>query len=166
MSSKKRSPSSRSRKRMGHSVRRASIGDLAPMADIFRRVQGATPPFRTDLHTPMEDRGLLDNAIRKDAVWITEAGEAITGFLCLRQDTWIDHLYVEVDSQGRGHGSALIDAAKAHTDTLLLWCFLKNAPARRFYERRGFSLVRETDGSGNEEKEPDALLSWRRAASP
>jgi len=32
----------------------------------------------------------------------------------------------------------------------------------RFYEARGFALVRETDGSGNEEKEPDALYLWTR----
>jgi hypothetical protein len=29
--------------------------------------------------------------------------------------------------------------------------------ARRFYEARGFALIQETDGTGNEEKEPDAL---------
>ena len=32
----------------------------------------------------------------------------------------------------------------------------------RFYEARGFALVRETDGSGNEEREPDALYLWTR----
>ena len=45
---------------------------------------------------------------------------------------------------------------------LRLWVFQENVGARRFYERRGFRLVRETDGAGNEEKEPDALLEWRR----
>jgi hypothetical protein len=37
--------------------------------------------------------------------------------------------------------------------------FQKSARARRFYERRDFVLIRETDGAGNEEKESDALLS-------
>ena len=41
-----------------------------------------------------------------------------------------------------------------------LWVFQQNANARRFYERRGFVLVRETDGSGNEERTPDALYAW------
>ena len=29
--------------------------------------------------------------------------------------------------------------------------------ARRFYEKHGFALIKETDGSGNEEKEPCAV---------
>ena len=44
-----------------------------------------------------------------------------------------------------------------------LWVFQQNATARRFYERRGFVLVRETDGSDNEERTPDALYAWRPA---
>jgi hypothetical protein len=33
--------------------------------------------------------------------------------------------------------------------------------ARRFYERHGLRAVRFTDGTGNEEKTPDALYEWR-----
>jgi hypothetical protein len=39
---------------------------------------------------------------------------------------------------------------------------LMDYPARRFCESRGFALVRETDGSGHEEKEPDVLYLWTR----
>jgi hypothetical protein len=45
----------------------------------------------------------------------------------------------------------------------MLWTFQRNAPARRFYEKEGFVAVRETDGSGNEEREPDVLYLWKRA---
>ncbi len=38
----------------------------------------------------------------------------------------------------------------------------KNTPAIRFYTRRGFCLGELSDGSGNEEREPDALYEWRR----
>jgi hypothetical protein len=44
--------------------------------------------------------------------------------------------------------------------------FSANRRARRFYEARGFALVRETDGAGNEEKGPDALYRWTRAPQP
>jgi hypothetical protein len=40
------------------------------------------------------------------------------------------------------------------------WTFQRNKAARRFYERHGFTLVRETDGARNEEKEPDAEYCW------
>jgi hypothetical protein len=42
-----------------------------------------------------------------------------------------------------------------------LWAFQVNKPARRFYERHGFVAVTFTDGSGNEEREPDVRYEWR-----
>jgi hypothetical protein len=41
-----------------------------------------------------------------------------------------------------------------------LWVFQQNERARRFYEARGLTLVKLTDGSGNEERTPDALYEW------
>ena len=46
---------------------------------------------------------------------------------------------------------------------LTLWTFQRNLRARRFYEANGFVAVRETDGAGNEEKEPDVLYRWELA---
>ena len=46
-------------------------------------------------------------------------------------------------------------------ERLELWVFQKNEAARRFYERRGFHLVRLSDGARNMEQEPDALYEWR-----
>ena len=74
----------------------------------------------------------------------------------------LDHFYVHPDAQGRGAGSALLDKAKERRpDGFTFWVFQQNENARRFYERRGCRLVRLTDGSGNEEKTPDALYEWK-----
>jgi hypothetical protein len=43
-----------------------------------------------------------------------------------------------------------------------LWTFQKNAAAIRFYLAHGFREVERTDGSRNEEREPDILLEWAR----
>ena len=47
-------------------------------------------------------------------------------------------------------------APPAHGDGL--WAFRVNTPALRFYERHGFVEVTRTDGSRNEENEPDVRL--------
>jgi GNAT superfamily N-acetyltransferase len=86
--------------------------------------------------------------------------QELVGIIAFR-DGWIDQLYVLPLSQGRGIGRALLQIAKGRCRCLKLWTFQRNADARRFYERQGFALVKETDGSANEEKEPDALYSWR-----
>ena len=44
---------------------------------------------------------------------------------------------------------------------LELWTFQVNAPAQRFYERHGFVESFRTDGSENEEREPDIRYAWK-----
>ena len=75
---------------------------------------------------------------------------------------WIDQLCVLRSAQSGGIGSALLRVAQEAHDSLSLWTFQRNTPARRFYEARGFRPIRETDGAGNEEKEPDVLYLWTR----
>jgi hypothetical protein len=51
----------------------------------------------------------------------------------------------------------------ARYSPLRLWAFHRNAQALRFYAARGFRVVERTDGSRNEEREPDAMLEWVRS---
>jgi hypothetical protein len=44
---------------------------------------------------------------------------------------------------------------------LRLYAFQRNRHARAFYEARGFAPVSFSDGTGNEEREPDVLYQWR-----
>ena len=55
------------------------------------------------------------------------------------------HLYILAEDVRRGIGRALMGKAKA---------------ARAVYGALGFTLVKLTDGAGNEEREPDALYQW------
>jgi hypothetical protein len=76
------------------------------------------------------------------------------------REGWIDQLYVLPASQGRGIGTALLQIAQRQSGQLCLWTFQRNNNARRFYERHHFKLVKQTDGTRNEENEPDAMYAW------
>jgi chorismate mutase len=55
----------------------------------------------------------------------------------------------------------LLDVVKSlRPDGFCLWVFESNAPARRFYARRGLVELERTDGSANEERSPDVRLAW------
>jgi ribosomal protein S18 acetylase RimI-like enzyme len=141
-------------------IRRAGLEDVNAIAALFRRSFG-TLTFLPTLHTPEEDRAYFGGIVADREVWVWEEDGSILGFAALEDDE-LTHLYVEPGAHGRGIGGALIDRAKERRpDGVRLWVFQQNANARRFYERRGFVLVRETDGSGNEERTPDALYAWR-----
>ena len=112
-------------------------------------------PWLAGLHTPEEDRDFFRERVFHDCrVFGAFDGDRLVGFIAFRQG-WIDQLYVLPAAQGRGAGTALLAAARAEIPELSLWTFQKNVVARRFYERNGFVAVEETDGSRNEEKEPD-----------
>lgn len=132
---------------------------------IHRTAFDARLPWLAGLHTPEEDRAYWQNHLFPNAmVWGASVGDQLAGVMACR-DGWIDQLYVLPSMQGRGLGGALVEIAQATFPTLQLWTFEKNRPARQFYESRGFSIVRQTDGTDNEEKEPDVLYRWVRLDS-
>jgi putative acetyltransferase len=141
-------------------IRRATAEDGASIAVLFRRSFG-TLTFLPTLHTPDEDRAFFDRAVKEQEVWVWEEDGRILGFAALGDDM-LDHIYVEPEAQGRGIGTALLTHAKERRPHgFRLWTFQRNEGARRFYERHGFRVVELTDGSGNEEREPDMLYEWR-----
>jgi GNAT superfamily N-acetyltransferase len=142
-------------------LRRAKPADAPAIAQVLRAAFRVSLPFLPELHTAEEDLWFVrERMLVQDEVWVAEEGDAIVGFIGFREG-WIDHLYVHPDWQGRGIGPQLIAKPLSLRQARRLWTFQKNARARKFYEDRGFKLVTLTDGSDNEEKEPDALYEWR-----
>jgi putative acetyltransferase len=94
-------------------------------------------------------------------LWGSFSDRELVGFIALRED-WIDQLYILPTWQGRHIGTTLLNIAQRRFDRLSLWTFQRNQTARKFYEKHGFRLVVETDGSRNEDNEPDVMYSWRR----
>jgi GNAT superfamily N-acetyltransferase len=111
-----------------------------------------------------EDRAKLGGWITaRHEIWVLEDRGRVTGFAGLSKG-WLDHLYMDPNSQGRGFGSMLLERVKElQPEGVRLWVFQKNVGARRFYERHDFRLERMTDGSENMEREADALYAWQPA---
>ena len=143
-------------------LRRLVLKDMAAAAAVHRVSFDRALPWLAGLHTPAEDRAFYRNQVFKSCdVWGAERQSKLVGIIAFRED-WIDQLYVLPHAQGRGVGSDLLEVAQEAFPVLNLWTFQCNARARRFYELNGFVALRETDGSGNEEKEPDLLYRWKR----
>ena len=142
-------------------LRGAEGSDAEEIAELFStsfRLLTFLPP----LHTREEDRAYIrDVLLPQQRITVAQAGGEIVGFLAEREG-WINQLYVRSDSLGQGIGSLLINDAKSRNESLTLWCFLENLPARRFYEKHGFVEVERTDGRGNEAERPDIRYRWER----
>jgi GNAT superfamily N-acetyltransferase len=145
-------------------LRRLGPQDMDEVALLHRVAFDAAMPWLAGLHTPDEDRAYFHDHVHASCeVFGAAADGRLLGFIAWRVG-FIDQLYVLPQMQGRGIGTALLCAAQSRFARVELWTFQRNLRARRFYEARGFTLTELTDGSRNDEKEPDALYLWERGA--
>ena len=143
-------------------LRQLKLDDMDAAARVVRTAFDQALPSLAGLHTPEEDQWFVRERVFETCeVWGAFDGAAMRGIIAFREG-WIDQLYVLPTAQRRGVGKDLLRVAQNAFDRLQLWTFQRNAPARRFYEARGFALIQQTDGARNEEKEPDALYLWTR----
>jgi putative acetyltransferase len=143
-------------------VRRAKMDDLPDVAKIHRLAFFTAMPRMPVLHTPEEDLNFYSTGVFTGAeIWLAEISGVVVGFIVFRPG-WVDQLYVHPNVQRHGLGSRLLALARKSADTLRLWTFQCSLGAREFYEEHGFRIERETDGAGNEEKQPDILYLWER----
>jgi GNAT superfamily N-acetyltransferase len=144
-------------------LRAATPDDSGPIAELFFASYRLLT-FLPVLHAIGEFHRFVADVLMKDClVTVAEDETGIVAFLA-REDEEVRQLYTRPDRLGRGAGTLLIEAAKSSgVGALELWCFQANARARQFYERRGFHVVRLTDGADNEERMPDVRYRWERS---
>jgi ribosomal protein S18 acetylase RimI-like enzyme len=149
---------------MSLAIRRARPEDAAAVADVF--LAARAPMTYAPVAHPEEDvrREFGGIVIGRDEVWVVEQDGQLVAFAALSTDE-LEHLYVDPRAQSRGIGGELLALAKERRpEGFRFWVFQQNAGARRFYERHGCTLIRETEGAQNEERAPDALYEWRPGA--
>jgi len=140
-------------------IRRATLADSEATAEVFLASR-ATMTYLPQLHSDEETRAFIARVVQEQETFVAVRNERVVGFAALNRH-WLDHVYVHPTRFGTQTGTKLFSEVRfQRPDGFQFWVFQKNAGARRFYERHGCALVRMTDGSANEEKEPDALYVW------
>lgn len=149
-------------------VRPATAEDADAVASLYLDArEAARPAIPPPVHPPDDVRRWMRGRVDAPGteLWLAERDDAVVALLLLEHD-WVHSLYVAPQLTGRGIGSTLLDLAKSRRpEGLGLWVFETNGPAQRFYARHGFGEVRRTDGSDNEEQQPDVEMAWPDPAS-
>jgi len=100
-----------------------------------------------------------DSIATRCEVWLARREGPLVGMLAL-DGHLIEQLFVAVEAQRTGVGTALLQKAMQRSPQgLALFTFRKNLPARIFYEKRGFEIVR-FGVSAPPENEPDIEYRW------
>ena len=147
-------------------IRPARSADAEAIADVHLDSRREAMPWLPMLHSREDTIAYFaGHVLLHEEVLVAEVNQLVVGFIALEGDH-VDHLYIAPAYQGRGIGDTLLAMAKeVRPDGLMLWTFQRNARARQFYEARGFVAAELTDGSRNEEREPDAPYRWLPSAS-
>ena len=137
-------------------VRDALPGDAEELTSLLLRSRTQAMPWLGSPHDESSTRWWMQHVLLAEhCVRVADDGRRLHGFAAVT-DIWLEQLYVDPDHQGQGVGRTLLeDAKRLRPDGLRLHVFSRNAPARRFYEAHGFSIVEQSDGRDNEEREPD-----------
>ncbi|MDT0610775.1 GNAT family N-acetyltransferase [Streptomyces lancefieldiae] len=143
-------------------LRRATATDARAAADVWLRSFAAALPTVVRPHSDDEVRDYFRHVVVPlRETWVAETpGGEVVGVMVLEGEE-LSQLYLAPGRRGRGIGDRFVALAKERrAEGLSLWTFQVNAPARRFYERHGFTAVEWTDGARNEEREPDVRYVW------
>lgn len=147
-------------------VATATPDDADAVADLFLVTRRSCMAYVPQVHTAAETRWWIANVVlhEHDVHLLRDpGGGTLLGFAAVKE-AWLEHLYVAPAEHGKGYGSQLLTyVIDRQQGELLLHVFQRNDRARRLYERYGFELVDTSDGSRNEEREPDA--TYRRVAA-
>ena len=144
-------------------LRRPDVSRFREEADavtaLYLASRRATMPRLKEAHTDDETRDWMRTVVfPRQSVLLAALRDEIVAFAA-RDGAWLAQLYVKPGWTGHGIGQLLLDAviaeAKPFAPVLRAYTFKRNDGARRFYERNGFVAVESTDGTGNEEREPD-----------
>lgn len=147
-------------------IRTARGADAGECAHVYLRSRAFGLPDVPVVHAERDvKRWMADEVVGRTDMWVAEVDGVIAGLMVLgheRDGSWVEHLYLDPSWCGRGLGDQFVEVAKRRgADGLQLWTFQCNGPARRFYERHGFTAEEFTEGAGNEERAPDVRYRWK-----
>jgi GNAT superfamily N-acetyltransferase len=143
------------------SFRRATAADASAVATVYIASRRGAAAWLPTVGTDAEIRAfVVQQMVPEQETWVAEISGQIVAVLVLEADM-VDQFYVVPDNQRHGVGHAMLAHAKQLRPAgLRLWTFQRNAPARRFYEARGFVAKQFTDGATCMEREADMLYQW------
>ncbi|GLY31561.1 GNAT family N-acetyltransferase [Kineosporia sp. NBRC 101731] len=144
-------------------VRPATVADAEAITEIHLVSRAVTMPYLPRLHSDEETLAWITHVVLPSSqVWVA-VDDRVLGYAVLEGDL-LEGLYLLPEVRRRGIGTALLHHVRDVAPVLRLNVFQRNHEAIAFYRAHGFELTGSSDGSGNEENEPDATYSWRATA--
>lgn len=149
-------------------VRPFAEADFSELVRRWHETNRASYPYVAEhqRHTLDEAAAFFRGGVLAECeVWVAARSGSLAGVMAI-DPPWIRQLSVFPEHQRRGVGTALLAQARAGSPReLRLYTFQRNAPARAFYERHGFTAV-AFGASPPPERELDVEYCWTPVPPP
>lgn len=99
-----------------------------------------------------------ESYIPSSKIFVYEEEECIKGFISICDDDYIGALFVDINCQGKGIGTKLLESVKKSCRILKLAVYAENKKSVHFYLKSGFSIVYEQINEDSGVKE--LIMSW------
>ncbi|MFJ2745119.1 GNAT family N-acetyltransferase [Streptomyces sp. NPDC087440] len=129
-------------------IRRATAADLEPLVEV-RAVAMRPDLERLGRYDAHRVRQRMRDAYEPGHTWVIEVAGTLAGCVALRPAPdayWLEHFYLPPHLQGSGIGSAVLRELLERADRdgrPVRLNVLQGSPARRLYERFGFTWESE-----------------------
>ncbi|MEV0483981.1 GNAT family N-acetyltransferase [Streptomyces sp. NPDC050508] len=132
-------------------IRPASAADVEAIAEL-RAVVLRGDLERLGRYDARRVRQRLRDGFEPGCTWVIEVGDEFAGCVALRPDAdarchWLEHFYLAPRLQGAGIGSGVLRELLERCDRdgvrVVRLNVLQGSPARRLYERHGFTVETE-----------------------
>lgn len=103
-------------------------------------------------------RVVKETYIPSSKIFVYEDEEDIKGFISICDNDYIGALFVDINHQGKGIGTKLLEFAKKRHKYLRLAVYAENERSLRFYQKSGFSIDYEQINRDSGVRE--LVMSW------
>ena len=132
-------------------IRKYAPDDLDDVLAAWESASRIAHPFLTDEFQKQERHNIPNVYMPVAETWVIEQDGQVIGFVALIGNE-VGGLFVKTDFHGTGAGRALMDKAVELRGDLEVEVFKANKIGRKFYDKYGFELLKESihESTGNE----------------
>lgn len=139
-------------------IRKFEKNDIKAVMEIWKNENIRTHNFITKEYWKNNYEYVKDILPNVD-IYVYILNEHIVGFVGVNNN-YIEGIFVDINNQHRGIGTALLDKIKEDKEKLKLRVYKKNTNAIKFYEKNNFIIISESIDENTNEIE--YMMTWNK----
>lgn len=141
-------------------IREMESRDVQLLADIWLKTSLIAHNFIPKDYWINSKSLMIEKYLPNSEVYVAEKENDIFGFIALSEN-YIASIFVDIEQQGKGIGSLLLNYAKNLRNELTLNVYQKNEKSVNFYKSKNFIILSESTDQPTLEKE--YIMQWNKS---